>query len=221
MRKIKLTELASNPRNPNRMKDDDKARMIKSLRTFGDLSGIIFNRASGMLVGGHQRINVFRDLLKAGGEVEITKEYKKATRTGTVGEGFLEFGGERYVVRVVEWETEMETAALLAANRFGRVGFDDSAMVKDILQELDTGSFNIEITGFDTEAIYFLSDGAPTAGKIVAPADIVAAIAAQNRIRRISVYTVGIGAGFPGSPLDAFLKALAERNLGVYRRIDN
>ena len=155
MKKIKLTELASNPRNPNRMKDDDKARMIKSLRTFGDLSGIIFNRASGMLVGGHQRINVFRDLLKAGGEVEITKEYKKATRTGTVGEGFLEFGGERYVVRVVEWETEMETAALLAANRFGRVGFDDSAMLKDkvTLNQLKEITNLINSTLLEEEAV--------------------------------------------------------------------
>jgi hypothetical protein len=74
---------------------------------------------------------------------------------------------------------------------------------------------------FDTEAIYFLSDGAPTAGKIVAPVEIVTAITATNKVRRISVYTIGIGAGFPGSPLDVFLKTLAEQNLGCYRRIDN
>lgn len=74
---------------------------------------------------------------------------------------------------------------------------------------------------FDTEAIYFLSDGAPTSGKIVAPADIVAAITAANQVRRVSLYTIGIGAGFPGSPLDVFLQTLAEQNLGLYRRVDN
>ena len=73
---------------------------------------------------------------------------------------------------------------------------------------------------FDTEAIYFLSDGAPYGGKITAPVDIVAAISAANKTRRISIYTIGIGAGIPGGPLDMFLKTLAEQNLGLYRRVD-
>jgi hypothetical protein len=73
---------------------------------------------------------------------------------------------------------------------------------------------------FDTEAIYFLSDGAPYGGKISAPVDIVAAITAANKTRRVSIYTIGIGAGIPGGPLDLFLKTLAEQNLGLYRRVD-
>jgi hypothetical protein len=73
---------------------------------------------------------------------------------------------------------------------------------------------------FDTEAIYFLSDGAPRGGKIDAPVDIVAAITAANKTRRVSLYTIGIGAGIPGGPLDMFLKTLAEQNLGLYRRVD-
>ncbi len=74
--------------------------------------------------------------------------------------------------------------------------------------------------GFDTEAIYFLSDGAPHGGKIPAPVDIVAAITAINRVRRVSLYTIGIGVGFSGGPLDLFLKTLADQNLGLYRRVD-
>jgi hypothetical protein len=73
---------------------------------------------------------------------------------------------------------------------------------------------------FDTEAIYFLSDGAPTGGKIRAPGAIVEAVTAANRARRISIYTIGVGAGQPGGALDAFLKTLAEQNLGSYRRVD-
>jgi hypothetical protein len=73
---------------------------------------------------------------------------------------------------------------------------------------------------FDTEAIYFLSDGEPHGGKITAPVDIVAAITAANRTRKISIYTIGIAAGVPGSPLDEFLKVLAGKNLGLYRRVD-
>ncbi len=75
--------------------------------------------------------------------------------------------------------------------------------------------------GFDTEAIYFLSDGAPNFGKVRAPGDIVASVTEANRARRISIYTIGVGAGFPGSPLDVFLRTLGETNLGQYRRVDN
>ncbi|MEX0977390.1 MAG: VWA domain-containing protein [Pirellulales bacterium] len=73
---------------------------------------------------------------------------------------------------------------------------------------------------YDTEAIYFLSDGAPTMGKIVAPVLIINAVTAANKVRRISIYTIGIAPGFPGSPTDLFLKTLSEGNFGNYRRID-
>jgi hypothetical protein len=73
---------------------------------------------------------------------------------------------------------------------------------------------------FDAEAIYFLSDGAPNVGKIVAPADIVAAVSQANRSRRISVYTIGIAPGSPDGPFDTFLRTLAEKNSGAYRWIE-
>ena len=73
---------------------------------------------------------------------------------------------------------------------------------------------------FNVEAIYFLSDGDPNLGKIVAPAAIVAAVAQANRSRRISVYTIGIAPGVPGSELDRFMEKLAAENFGAYRRVD-
>jgi hypothetical protein len=73
---------------------------------------------------------------------------------------------------------------------------------------------------FDAEAIYFLSDGAPNAGKIPAPGAIVVAVTQNNRTRRISIYSIGIAPGPPDEPLDMFLKTLAEQNFGVYRRVD-
>ncbi len=73
---------------------------------------------------------------------------------------------------------------------------------------------------FDAEAVYFLSDGAPNAGKISTPAAIVTAVSQANRTRRISIYTIGIEPGEPGEPLDTFMKTLAEQNFGVYRRVE-
>jgi uncharacterized protein YegL len=72
--------------------------------------------------------------------------------------------------------------------------------------------------GFDTEAIYFLTDGRPTRGKIVAPVKIVAAISDANHMLRKSVYTIGIGA--ERAEVEAFLKSLADKNFGAYRAVD-
>jgi hypothetical protein len=73
---------------------------------------------------------------------------------------------------------------------------------------------------FDAEAIFFLTDGAPSSGKIINPPEIVAAISKLNRAKRESIYTIGIGVGPPGGLFDLFLSSLAEQNLGEYRRVD-
>jgi hypothetical protein len=73
---------------------------------------------------------------------------------------------------------------------------------------------------FDAEAIFFLSDGAPTTGKYIAPVDIINVISLGNRSRRESIYTIGIAPGLPDSPMEWFMKTLAAQNLGQYRRID-
>jgi hypothetical protein len=70
---------------------------------------------------------------------------------------------------------------------------------------------------FDTEAVYFLSDGEPTRGRIVEPDAIARFVTEANRGRRVSVYTIGI---MPEPPLAAFLQTLAGDNFGIYRQID-
>jgi hypothetical protein len=73
---------------------------------------------------------------------------------------------------------------------------------------------------FDAEALYFLTDGAPHGGKVQNPADIVSLITRANYSRRLSIYTIGIGAGPQGGIFDEFLTTLAKQNWGVYRRVD-
>jgi hypothetical protein len=73
---------------------------------------------------------------------------------------------------------------------------------------------------FDAEAIYFLTDGAPYGGEITSPPDIIDAISRMNRVRRESIYSIGIGVGPEGSVFDLFLKTLAQENYGLYKRVD-
>jgi hypothetical protein len=139
--------LKPDPKNPNRMADGDKARMAKSLEEFGDLSGIVLNRRTGLMVGGHQRADVLKN-----GKLEIV-DLSKPEPDGTVARGHLDHGGRRYAVRVVDWPEEKAHAALLAANRFGRVGEDDSALLAELLAELDDVEIDMELTGFSQEAL--------------------------------------------------------------------
>ncbi len=73
---------------------------------------------------------------------------------------------------------------------------------------------------FDAEAIYFLTDGALRGGQIEEPGAIIEAITRLNRVRRESIYTIGIGVGAAGNIFDVFLKTLADENYGLYRRVD-
>ncbi len=87
---------------------------------------------------------------------------------------------------------------------------------------LGTSTYDALLDAFkyDAEAIYLLTDGAPASGTIVNPVAIVNAITAQNRSRRESIYTIGIGVGPSGSIFEVFLQALAKRNYGLFRRVD-
>jgi hypothetical protein len=138
--------LTPDPANPNRMAPEDKARMARSLAEFGDLSGVVLNRRTGLLVGGHQRADVLTGATQHVEDVAPEPD-------GTVARGWLEHGGRRYGLRVVDWPPEKAHAALLAANRFGRIGKDDAALLKDLLEQLDTGTTDMDLTGYTQDAI--------------------------------------------------------------------
>lgn len=72
------------------------------------------------------------------------------------------------------------------------------------------------------EAIYFVSDGAPTVGDIVDKDKIVEAVREGNRVRRVSLYTIGIEPDKDReNSFEGFLRALAEQNNGMYRPVGN
>jgi HEAT repeat protein len=64
----------------------------------------------------------------------------------------------------------------------------------------------------DADTIYLLSDGEPTAGRIVATEDILRELRKMNRLRQITIHSISFGP----SP---FMKALAGENGGLYVEI--
>ena len=143
--------LTPDPANPNRLDADTKAALARALAEFGDLSGLVLNRRTGLLIGGHQRADLLRD-----GRLDVA-DLPKPEPDGTVARGHLVCNGRRYAVRVVDWPEDRAHAALLAANRFGRLGQDDAALLKDLLEQADagqttdTGQLLADLTGYDAE----------------------------------------------------------------------
>jgi DNA modification methylase len=153
---MQISDLIKNPKNPRTI-TDKKLKMLKnSMEKFGDLSGIVFNKKTNRLVGGHQRLSH----LPADAEIVITDIFfnetdssylfKESPPTGTLCLGYLTMAnGERFSYREVSWSEEMEIAANIAANK--GAGEWDELLLTDYMMELDSKGFDLDLTLFDLE----------------------------------------------------------------------
>lgn len=117
--------------------------LAKSLAEFGDLSCVIFNRKTGQIVGGHQRVKNF----DKNATVEIVATFKKPTKVGTTAEGFIVHKGEKYKYREVEWDEVKEKAAAISANK--NAGEWDLGGLAEWMSEIQDFSFDLDLTMFD------------------------------------------------------------------------
>lgn len=123
-----LEQLQPAPYNPRIISEDAIKGLSKSIDCFGDIAGITWNKRTGHLVTGHQRVNQLR---KAGGIL----------RDGCI----VLPNGQSFSVRIVDWDDGQEKAANVAANNYkigGEFTPDLSDIIVDIEQSLDIESFN-------------------------------------------------------------------------------
>lgn len=134
---MKLSELKPNPQNPRKITDKKLEMLKKSLKEFGDLSGIVFNKTTGHLVGGHQRLKV----LPQDAEIVMVDD----------SNGHVLIDGDRFNYREVEWDEIKERSANIAANKHG--GEFDLALLNEWLLDLDANNIDMELTGFDATSL--------------------------------------------------------------------
>ena len=103
-----ISDLKADPNNPRTITPEAQAGLTHSLESFGDISGIVWNRRSGTLVAGHQRVEALR--AKHGAALHLD------------GGELVAPTGERYRIRVVDWPEAKARAALVAANHAGIQG---------------------------------------------------------------------------------------------------
>lgn len=103
---MNLSDLKAAEYNPRTIKSEALTGLKISLDQFGDISGIVFNKRTGNLVAGHQRVKA---LTEQHGDLKIS------FTTDTSGVIWTPDGKE-FFVRFVDWEEKKEKAANIAAN---------------------------------------------------------------------------------------------------------
>ena len=96
----KLSDLKEAEYNPREIDKRALEGLKYSLEEFGDISGIVYNKRTGRLVSGHQRVKALRQRY---GDVNVIN-------------GVIITSAGDFPVRVVDWEEDKEKAANLAAN---------------------------------------------------------------------------------------------------------
>jgi Ca-activated chloride channel family protein len=127
----------------------------------------------------------------------------------------VQFGLVVFNTKVGAWQKQLAPAD--ARSKQAAAGFINRLPAQGTTASYDALELAFQ---FDAEAIYFLTDGVPNGGKVDGPEEIINLISRGNSTRRESIYTIGIGVGPEGSPFEWFLKTLAERNYGAFRRVD-
>jgi hypothetical protein len=122
---VDWSTLLPHPRNPNRHPAEQIALLAKNIRALGWRHPVIVSRLSGYIVAGHARIEAARLL-----------------NINAVPVDYQPFAN-----------TEEETAYLIADNRIAELAERDNAVLKDLLQELDTGATDMDLTGYTEQAL--------------------------------------------------------------------
>ena len=144
MNSLTVKDLRPAAYNPRKITDKQMAMLAKSMKEFGDLSGIIVNVKTGNIVGGHQRVKNLNPSWKI--------EKKPFTdKVGTVAIGYIETPWGRWQYREVDWPAKKEAAANIAANQHG--GEFDLPKLREIITDLDTGEMDMELLGFNSHEL--------------------------------------------------------------------
>lgn len=122
---VDVVELIPNPRNPNKHGDKQVAMLAKIIRHQGWRAPITVSKRSGFIVTGHGRL-----------------EAAKLLQVQTVPVDFQDFATE-----ADEW------AHLVADNRIAELAEIDSGELSGLLKELEASGMDLDLAGFDTEAL--------------------------------------------------------------------
>jgi ParB-like chromosome segregation protein Spo0J len=120
---VDIDKITGHPRNPNKHSDEQIALLAKIIKSSGWRNPICVSNRSGFVIKGHGRLMAARVL-----------------------------GASLAPVEYQDYESEAaEYNDLIADNRIAELAERDMSIIKDLLEELDTGANDMDLTGY-TEA---------------------------------------------------------------------
>ncbi len=132
IQKVKVTDINPAPYNPRvdlKPGDAGYERLKQSISTFGMVELPVWNKQTGNLVGGHQRLKI----LIAQGVTEVE-------------------------VSVVDLPLDMEKALNIALNKIGEGNWDEKKLSELLIEIQAIPDFNVGLTGFELAEISELLD---------------------------------------------------------------
>jgi hypothetical protein len=148
LKTLTVKQLRGAKYNPRTITDSKLRKLGESIQTFGDLSGVVYNVKTGVLVSGHQRLKTIKGLQS---KIEILHQHSPDVY-GTVGNGQIVVKTENGLIKIpfraVAWDVKMEKAANVAANAHGG-DFDKDKLALVIADLENVAGFDIEMTGLD------------------------------------------------------------------------
>lgn len=173
-----VRDLPPNDRNPRNISEKRGAQLDRAMKKFGDLSGIVFNRRTGRLVCGHQRIKHLQ------ANANIRKEAAKDEH-GTVAIGRIVSGARAsWNYREVDVDEATEQAMMIAANAAG--GDFDQDLLAGLVLDLDKAGFEMDLLNLKS-----LEDILKEAAAPPGPEDEVPGIPAKAKSKRGDVWVCG------------------------------
>lgn len=117
---VDIEKIVPNPRNPNQHSDSQIELLAKIIKAQGWRAPITVSNRSGLIVRGHGRMMAARKL----GLTKVPVDYQD------------------YANEAEEW------ADLIADNRIAELAEINNRMLMDLIEEIDTGIIDLEITGY-------------------------------------------------------------------------
>ncbi len=148
-----VTELreSAHPQNPRRITQDQLDRLRSSVEKYGDLSGIVYNRRTGHVVCGHQRLKIMDAEHTS---FQFSSESEEPDDTGSVATGWIiDSAGEvtHHPYRVVDVDDQTEHEMMIAANAHG--GDWQADVLRHQLATLAAADVDMGAVGFADEEL--------------------------------------------------------------------
>ena len=127
---IQVNDINPAKYNPRKMNDESRRGLKNSMEKFKDISGIVYNKRTKSLIGGHQRWGELREKYGTNLKINHVKD-EFFSIDDSVSNNFT-----GYLMRVVDWDKSEEKVANITANTHTIAGEWDLEVLPTLMEEI-------------------------------------------------------------------------------------